>query len=133
MDGTVGLAVYHSLDCIIEFRLASPSRVFNAEPTAISVALIHIFFNIPEEYVILTDNLSSIWAMESQKISFDTHLTIYECKQKVWELSQMMKQLIWRQDEPFQVIWYMEDHQLQVIFFSRQKELWFRTGSESGT
>jgi hypothetical protein len=47
--------VYHSRARSIRFRLMSPSSVFTAEFTAISVALIHIFFEAPWDYVILTD------------------------------------------------------------------------------
>jgi uncharacterized glyoxalase superfamily protein PhnB len=58
-----------------------------------SVVLVHISFEIPGEYVILTDSLSSILAMESRKISLHTHPTVYECKQKFWELGQSGRKL----------------------------------------
>jgi hypothetical protein len=66
----------------------SPSRVFTAELTAISVARIHIFFKTAGYHVILTDSLSSIRAMESRKICLHTHPIVFEFKQKIWELGQ---------------------------------------------
>jgi hypothetical protein len=75
------LAVYHLRDCSIRFRLMNPFSVFTAELPAISL-------ETPGDYVILTDNLSSIRAMESLKISLHTHPIVFECKLKIWELGQ---------------------------------------------
>jgi ribonuclease HI len=36
----------------------------------------------------LTDRMSSIKAMESRKISLQTHPFVYECKQKCWQLAR---------------------------------------------
>jgi hypothetical protein len=41
-----------------------------------------------ESYLILTDSMSSIRAMESRKISLHTHSFVYECKQKCWQLKR---------------------------------------------
>jgi hypothetical protein len=60
MDVTGGLTVSQSQDCSIRFHLMSLSSVITAELTAISVALIHISFEITGDYVILTDTLTSI-------------------------------------------------------------------------
>jgi hypothetical protein len=43
---------------------------------------------MPWDYVILTDSLSSIRAMESRKICLHTHPIVFEFKQKIWELGQ---------------------------------------------
>jgi hypothetical protein len=88
MDGAGGHAIYHSQDCSIGFRLASSSSVFTDELIAVSIDLIYISFEIPGEYVILTNSLSSIRAMENRKISLHTHPIVYECKQKTWELGR---------------------------------------------
>jgi hypothetical protein len=39
-------------------------------------------------YLILTDSMSSIMAMESRKISLHTHPCVYEGKQKFWQLTR---------------------------------------------
>jgi hypothetical protein len=50
MDGVAGLVVHHSIDCNIGFRMRGPARIDNE-------AL--------GRYLILTDSMSSIRAMES--------------------------------------------------------------------
>jgi ribonuclease HI len=86
IDGSGGFAVYHSENCKISFHLKSPTSVFTAELIAIYTALAHISFEQPGRFLIATDSLSSIRAMQSQKISYHTHPGIYECKQKIFEL-----------------------------------------------
>jgi hypothetical protein len=51
---------------------------------AIRMAMDHIENEALGRYLILTDSMSSIRAMESRKISLHTHPFVYECKQKCW-------------------------------------------------
>jgi ribonuclease HI len=62
--------------------------VFTLELAAIRMAMDHIENETLGRYLILTDSLSSITAMESRKISLHTHPFVYECKQKCWQLTR---------------------------------------------
>jgi ribonuclease HI len=73
MDGVAGFAVHHSIDCSIGFRMRGPTSVFAAELAAIRMAVDHIENEELGRYLILTDSMSSIRAMESRKISLHTH------------------------------------------------------------
>jgi hypothetical protein len=44
------------------------------------------FFETPGDYAILTDNISSIRDIESQKISLYTRPIVFGCKQIIWEV-----------------------------------------------
>jgi hypothetical protein len=73
MDGVAGFAVHHMMDCNIGFRMRGPASVFTAELAAIRMTMDHIEKESPGRYLILTDSISSIRAMESRKISLHTH------------------------------------------------------------
>jgi ribonuclease HI len=88
MDGVAGFAVHHSIDCNIGFPMRGPASVFTAEHAAIRMATDHMENEALGRYLILTDNMSSIRAMESRKISLHTHPFVYECKQKFWQLTR---------------------------------------------
>jgi hypothetical protein len=55
---------------------------------AIRMAMDHIENEALGRYLILTDSMSSIRAMETRKISLHTHPFVYECKQKCWQLTR---------------------------------------------
>jgi hypothetical protein len=86
IDGSGGFAVFHSENCKIGIHLKKPTSVFTAEPNAINVALVHMSLEPPGQYLIVTDSLSSIQAMQSRKLSYHTHPGIYKCKQKIFDL-----------------------------------------------
>jgi hypothetical protein len=58
------------------------------ELAAICMAMDHIENEALGRYLILPDSMSSIKAIESRKISLHTHLFVYECKQKCWQLTR---------------------------------------------
>jgi hypothetical protein len=78
IDGVAGFAVHHSIDCNIGFRMRGPASVFMAELAAIRMAMDHIKNEALGSYLILTDSMNSIRAMESRKISLHTHPFVYE-------------------------------------------------------
>jgi hypothetical protein len=63
MDGLAGFAVHHSMDCNIGFRMRGSTSVFTAELAAMG----HIKNEALGRYLILTDSMSSIRAMESRR------------------------------------------------------------------
>jgi ribonuclease HI len=67
-------------------KIQSPA----GEPSALFLALRHISEDIrpPERCLIVTDNLSSIKAMLSRKVSHQTHPLVSECTQLCWSLCQ---------------------------------------------
>jgi hypothetical protein len=88
MYGVAGFAVHHSIDCNIGFRMRWPVSVFTAELEVIRMAMDHLENEALGSYLILTDSMSSIMAMETRKISLHTHPFVYECKQKCWQLTR---------------------------------------------
>jgi ribonuclease HI len=65
------------------------ASVFTVELAAICMAMDHIENEALGNYLVLTDSMSSIRAMESRKIiSLHTHSIVYECKQKCWQLTR---------------------------------------------
>jgi hypothetical protein len=68
MDGVAGLALHHSIACKIGFWMRGPTSVFTAELAAIHMAMNHIENVALGRYLILTDSMSSIRAMESRTI-----------------------------------------------------------------
>jgi hypothetical protein len=97
MNGVAGFAVHHSIDCNIGFWMRGPACVFMAELAAIRMAMDHIENEAFGKYLILTDSMSSIRAMESRKISLHTHSFVCECKQKCWQLTRSGREvsLVW--------------------------------------
>jgi hypothetical protein len=87
IDGEAGFADHHSIDYNIGFQMRGTSECFTVELAAISMAKDHIINETLGRYFILTDSMSSIRAMQSQKISLHTHPFVYECKQKCWQLT----------------------------------------------
>jgi hypothetical protein len=61
------------LNGFIGFQMRGPSSVFTAELAAIHMAMDHIENEAMGRYLILTNSMSSIRAMESKKISLQTH------------------------------------------------------------
>jgi ribonuclease HI len=88
MDGVAGFAVHHSMNCNIGFRMRGSASVFTVELAAIRMDMDHIENEALGRYLILTDSMSSIKAMESRKISLHTLPFVYECKQKCWQLTR---------------------------------------------
>jgi hypothetical protein len=84
IDEVASFAVHHSIDCNIGFWM----KIFTVEVAAIRMAKDHIENEALGRYLILTDSMSSIRAMESRKISLHTHTFVYECKQKCWQLAR---------------------------------------------
>jgi hypothetical protein len=68
MCGVAGFAVHHSVDCNIGFRMRGPASVLTAELAAIRMAIDHIENEALGKYLILTNSMSSIRAMESRCI-----------------------------------------------------------------
>jgi hypothetical protein len=65
MDGVAGFAAHHSIDCNIGFWMRGPMSVFTEELAVIRMAMNHIDNDALGKYLILTDSMSSIRAMES--------------------------------------------------------------------
>jgi ribonuclease HI len=86
IEDRTGFAVHNNMDCKIEQRLQSPASVFTAEIFAIKTALKYISEKPRGEYIILSDSLSSLMALESRKISCKTHPCILQCKQIYYDL-----------------------------------------------
>jgi ribonuclease HI len=82
VDEVAGFAVHHSIDCNIA------TSVFTVELAAICMAMDHIENEALGGYLILTNSMSSIRAMESRKISLHSHSFVYECKHKCWQLTR---------------------------------------------
>jgi hypothetical protein len=83
-----GFAVHHSINCNKGFRMRVPASLFTAELATLRMAMDHTENEALRRYLILTDSMSSIRAMESQKISLHTHPFVYECKQKYCQLTR---------------------------------------------
>jgi ribonuclease HI len=88
MDGVAGFAIHHSIDCNIGFQMRGLASGFTSKLAAIRMAMEHIENEVLGRYLILTDSMSSIRAMESQKISLHTHPFVDECKHKCWQLTR---------------------------------------------
>jgi hypothetical protein len=73
MDGKTGFDVFHGENFEMGFRLVEPSGVFTAELTDIFYALEHIRNHSPVRYLILTDSLSSVQALQTRAISPKGH------------------------------------------------------------
>jgi hypothetical protein len=98
MDGVAGFAVHHSIDCNIGFWMRGPTSVFTAELAASDLHYSGPYRNEAlGRYLILTDSMSSIRAMQSRQISLHTHPFVYECKQKFWQLTRSGREVsfIW--------------------------------------
>jgi hypothetical protein len=78
MDRVTGFAVHHPIDCNIRFRMRGPTSIFTAELAAIQMAIDHIENEALGRYLILTNSMSSIRAMEIRTISLHTHPFVYE-------------------------------------------------------
>jgi ribonuclease HI len=85
-EGETGFGVYHVENFELGLRLKEPCGVFTSELTAILQALTHIKSHSPGKFLILTDSLSSIAALQSQYISPKTHSLVYDCKVAFWIL-----------------------------------------------
>jgi ribonuclease HI len=72
----------------ISFRLREPSGVFTSELSAIFMALIQIGDHHPGEFIILSDSMSSLRALRTQRISHRTHSLVYEIKEASWWLKR---------------------------------------------
>jgi hypothetical protein len=69
-------------------KIPSPADVFTAELSVLFTALRHnaeVIIQPPERCLIFTDNLSSIKAMLSRKIAYQTHPLVYEYQKCVLE------------------------------------------------
>jgi RNase H len=84
IDGKTGFGVFHGENFEMGFRLVEPSDIFTAELTAIFYALEHIRSHSPGRYLILTDSLSSVQALQTRVISPKGHPLIYDCKEAFW-------------------------------------------------
>jgi hypothetical protein len=65
--------------------MRGPASVFTVELAAIRMAMDHIENEALGRYLIFTDSISSIRALESRKMSLHTHPFVYECK--CWQLT----------------------------------------------
>jgi hypothetical protein len=95
-DGT-GFGVYVPGVRKVGYRLHEPSIVFTAAISTLLDALLFIKSSQTGEYLILSDSLSSIETLRTQKISVRTHSVIYECKEVLcWLRSNQFKiRLMW--------------------------------------
>jgi hypothetical protein len=68
----------------ISFRPREPSGVFTSELSAIFTALVQIRDQHPGKFIILSDSMSSLRALQTRKISPKTHSLVYEIKEASW-------------------------------------------------
>jgi hypothetical protein len=83
---TTSFGVDHSEKFELGLRLVEPSGVFTSELTAILYALI-LKTHSPGRYIILTDSLSSVYALESRIIAPKVHELVYQYKEAFWQLN----------------------------------------------
>jgi RNase H len=88
-DSRTGFGVFHFNDFEMGFRLAEPSGVFMLEMTAILYALGHIRSHSLGRYMILSDSMSSIMALQTKIVSKKIHPLVFDCKEALWRLSTM--------------------------------------------
>jgi ribonuclease HI len=95
-EGT-GCAVFHHDNFELKMKLSEPSGVFTAELSAILLALHHIKTHNSGNFLIVTDSMSSILAIESQRISMKTHPLVLKCKESLWWLinNDYLVELTW--------------------------------------
>jgi hypothetical protein len=88
IESNAGFAIHQTGVDGFRFKLSSPAGVFSAELSALFMALRHMreIIQPPEKCLILTNSLSSIRAMLSRRISWQTHPLVYECKQLCFDL-----------------------------------------------
>jgi hypothetical protein len=65
----------------ISFRLQEPCGIFTSELSTIFMALVQIRDHHPGEFIILSDSMSSLRALQTRKISPRTHSLVYEIKE----------------------------------------------------
>jgi ribonuclease HI len=88
IDNVAGFAV-HNRNYETVHQLAKTSRVFSAEISAIRMALGHTQICPRGRYLILSNSLSSLMAMQSRRITCKTHPWVYDSKQNYWDLQQL--------------------------------------------
>jgi ribonuclease HI len=88
IEGSAGCADHRTGVGEFGFKLSSSADVCSAELSALFMALQHIREAIqpPEKCLILTGSLSSIKAMLSKRLSWQTHPLVYEWKQLCFDL-----------------------------------------------
>jgi ribonuclease HI len=94
IDDRTGFAIHNYSDCKLEQRLQSPSSVFSAEIFAIKSALQHISTQSQGKYLILSDSMSSLMAMESRKFSYKSHPIVLHTKQLYFEMQQSGRDVV---------------------------------------
>jgi hypothetical protein len=73
-DGAgTSFGVHHSSGLESSFRLREPSGVFTSEMSAIFVALIQIWTRRSGTYLIVTDSMSSLKTLQTQRVAPKTH------------------------------------------------------------
>jgi ribonuclease HI len=83
-----GFAIHNNSDCKLEQRLQSPSSVFSAEILAIKSALEYITTKPQGKYIIFSDSMSSLMALESRKFSCQSHPIVLHCKQIYYDIQR---------------------------------------------
>jgi ribonuclease HI len=87
-EAGTGFGVYQLNGGEISFRLQEPSGVFTSELSAIFMALVQIRDHHPGEFIIFSDSMSSVSALQTQIISPRTHSLVYEIKEASWRLER---------------------------------------------
>jgi ribonuclease HI len=72
-----GFGVYHFGGPESSFRLRKSREVFTSEMSTIFVALIQIRTRRPCRYLIVTDSMSSLKALQTRKVTPRTHSSVY--------------------------------------------------------
>jgi ribonuclease HI len=83
IDGCAGFSFHRTEEGGFGYKILSPAGIFTAELTVLLVPLRHIgeAIQLPEKFLILTDSLSSVKALSSNKISHRTHPLVCEFEQ----------------------------------------------------
>jgi hypothetical protein len=76
------------------YRLKEPSGVFTSELAALLSAFCFIENKSIANSIVITDSLSSIEALKSQKICFKTHPLILQCKEILWRLLEKNQRIV---------------------------------------
>jgi hypothetical protein len=82
----VCFGIYHSGGPESSFRLRKPSGVFTSEISVIFVALIQIRARRTGRYLVVTDSMSSLKALQTRRVAPMAHSLVYEIKEACWWL-----------------------------------------------
>lgn len=88
-DGATGAAIYVNENTTSLCKLHEPATVFDAELTAIEMAITYIGSQDTDSYAIASDSMSALSALENNAISAKASMLLYQCRSKLQRLSHL--------------------------------------------